>query len=227
MLLCIPNVLTPAQVAVCRRQLDAAEWVDGKVTTGKQSATVKSNLQIPQHSPVAHELGEIILTALANSPTFISAALPLNIFPPLFNRYENGGHFGTHTDGSVMTVPGTTVRIRTDVSATLFLAEPEEYEGGELVIEDNFGAQEVKLAAGDMVLYPATSLHQVRPVTCGARLASFFWMQSMVRDDGQRTLLYDLDQSIQALALEVGLNHPQTIKLSGIYHNLIRRWADT
>ncbi|HRJ52530.1 MAG TPA: Fe2+-dependent dioxygenase [Candidatus Thiothrix moscowensis] len=227
MLICIPNVLTKEQVAFCRNKLNQAEWIDGKATTGTQPATVKSNVQIPQSSPVAHELGNVILDALANKPQFISAALPLKIFPPLFNRYENGGHFGIHTDGSVMTVPGTSVRVRTDVSATLFLAEPEAYEGGELVIEDNFGAQEVKLAAGDMVLYPATSLHQVRPVTSGARLASFFWMQSMVRDDGQRTLLYDLDQSIQELSLELGAGHPQTVKLAGIYHNLVRRWADT
>jgi PKHD-type hydroxylase len=227
MLICIPNVLTKEQVAFCRSKLNQAEWIDGKATTGTQSATVKSNLQIPQSSLIARELGDIILNALANKPQFISAALPLKIFPPLFNRYENGGHFGIHTDGSVMTVPGTSVRIRTDVSATLFFAEPEEYEGGELVIEDNFGAQEVKLAAGDMVLYPSTSLHQVRPVTSGARIASFFWMQSMIRDDGQRTLLYDLDQSVQELSMELGVGHPQTVKLAGIYHNLVRRWADT
>jgi PKHD-type hydroxylase len=227
MLICIPNVLTKEQVAFCRSKLDVAEWIDGKVTTGTQSATVKSNLQISQNSATAHELGKLILDALASKPQFISAALPLKIFPPLFNRYENGGHFGIHTDGSVMTVPGTHIRVRTDVSATLFLAEPEEYEGGELVIEDNFGAQEVKLAAGDMVLYPSTSLHQVRPVTSGARIASFFWMQSMIRDDGQRTLLYDLDQSIQELSLELGVGHPQAVKLAGIYHNLVRRWADT
>jgi PKHD-type hydroxylase len=227
MLICIPNVLTKEQVAFCRSKLNQAEWIDGKATTGTQSATVKSNLQIPQSSLIARELGDIILNALANKPQFISAALPLKIFPPLFNRYENGGHFGIHTDGSVMTVPGTSVRIRTDVSATLFFAEPEKYEGGELVIEDNFGAQEVKLAAGDMVLYPSTSLHQVRPVTSGARIASFFWMQSMIRDDGQRTLLYDLDQSVQELSMELGVGHPQTVKLAGIYHNLVRRWADT
>lgn len=227
MLICIPNVLTKEQVAFCRSKLNQADWIDGKATTGTQSATVKSNLQIPQSSLIARELGDIILNALANKPQFISAALPLKIFPPLFNRYENGGHFGIHTDGSVMTVPGTSVRIRTDVSATLFFAEPEEYEGGELVIEDNFGAQEVKLAAGDMVLYPSTSLHQVRPVTSGARIASFFWMQSMIRDDGQRTLLYDLDQSVQELSMELGVGHPQTVKLAGIYHNLVRRWADT
>lgn len=227
MLLCIPNVLTKQQVAQCRAQLEAAEWVNGKVTAGQQAATAKNNLQLAQTSPLAQELGDFILDALANNSQFISAALPLKIYPPLFNRYAGGGNFGVHVDNSIRYVPGTIVRVRTDVSATLFLAEPEEYEGGELVIEDNFGAQEVKLAAGDMVLYPATSLHQVLPVTSGARIASFFWMQSMIRDDGQRTLLYDLDQSIQELTLELGVGHPQTVKLAGIYHNLVRRWADT
>ncbi len=227
MLLCIPNVLTKQQVVHCRAQLDAAEWVDGKVTAGQQAATAKNNLQLAQTSPLAQQLGDVILDALVNNAQFISAALPLKIYPPMFNRYEGGGNFGVHVDNAIRYVPGTIVRVRTDVSATLFFAEPEEYEGGELVIEDNFGAQEVKLAAGDMVLYPSTSLHQVRPVTRGARIASFFWMQSMIRDDGQRTLLYDLDQSIQELTLELGVGHPQTVKLTGIYHNLVRRWADT
>lgn len=227
MLLCIPNVLTKQQVVQYRAQLDAAEWVDGKVTAGQQAATAKHNLQLEQTSPLAQQLGDAILDALANNAQFISAALPLKIFPPMFNRYQGGGNFGIHVDNAIRYVPKTIVRVRTDVSATLFFAEPEEYDGGELVIEDNFGAQEVKLAAGDMVLYPSTSLHQVRPVTRGARIASFLWMQSMVRDDGQRTLLYDLDQSIQELTLELGVGHPQTIKLAGIYHNLVRRWADT
>lgn len=227
MLLCIPNVLSKQQVAQCRAQLDAAEWVDGKVTAGQQAATAKNNLQLAQTSPLAQQLGNVILDALAQNSQFVSAALPLKIYPPMFNCYTGGGNFGIHVDNAIRYVPGTIVRVRTDVSATLFLAEPEDYDGGELVIEDNFGAQEVKLAAGDMVLYPSTSLHQVRPVTRGARLASFIWMQSMIRDDGQRTLLYDLDQSIQELTLELGVGHPQTVKLAGIYHNLVRRWADT
>lgn len=227
MLVCIPNVLSKQQVAYCRDRMATAEWVDGKVTAGQQSATVKYNLQLPEGSAVAREIGDLILDALANTPAFISAALPLKIFPPLFNRYENGGHFGIHVDNAIRHVPGTVVRVRTDLSATLFFAEPDEYDGGELIIEDTYGAQAVKLAAGDMVLYPSTSLHRVKPVTRGARICSFFWLQSMVRDDGQRTLLYDLDQSIQDLANEQGIEHANVVRLSGIYHNLIRCWADT
>ena len=227
MLVCIPNVLSKQQVAYCRDRMATAEWVDGKVTAGQQSATVKYNLQLPEGSAVAREIGDLILDALANTPPFISAALPLKIFPPLFNRYENSGHFGIHVDNAIRHVPGTVVRVRTDLSATLFFAEPDEYDGGELIIEDTYGAQAVKLAAGDMVLYPSTSLHRVEPVTRGARICSFFWLQSMVRDDGQRTLLYDLDQSIQDLANEQGIEHANVVRLSGIYHNLIRRWADT
>ncbi len=227
MLLCIPNVLSKEQIANCREQLANAQWIDGKVTTGQQSATVKNNLQLPQNTIIAHTLGETILDALNHLPQFISAALPLKTFPPLFNRYENGGHFGIHTDSSIMTIPNTNVRVRTDLSATVFFAEPDEYDGGELIIEDVYGAQAVKLAAGDMVLYPSTSLHRVTPVTRGARICAFFWLQSMIRDDGQRTLLYDLDQSIQSLAVELGIGHSEVVKLSGIYHNLIRRWADT
>lgn len=227
MLLCIPNVLSKEQIANCREQLANAQWIDGKVTTGQQSATVKNNLQLPQNIIIAHTLGETILDALNYLPQFISAALPLKTFPPLFNRYENGGHFGIHTDSSIMTIPNTNVRVRTDLSATVFFAEPDEYDGGELIIEDVYGAQAVKLAAGDMVLYPSTSLHRVTPVTRGARICAFFWLQSMIRDDGQRTLLYDLDQSIQSLAVELGIGHSEVVKLSGIYHNLIRRWADT
>ncbi|EIJ33584.1 Fe2+-dependent dioxygenase [Thiothrix nivea] len=226
MLICIPNVLSKEQIAHCRAQLDAAEWVDGKTTAGGQAATAKHNLQLAQNSALAEEIGGLILDALAKSPQFISAALPLKIFPPMFNRYEGGGNYGIHVDNAIRYVPGTTVKVRTDVSTTVFFSEPEEYDGGELVIEDNYGAQEVKLAAGDMVVYPSTSLHQVRPVTRGARIASFLWTQSMVRDDGQRTLLYDLDQSIQELSLELGAGHPQTVRLAGIYHNLLRRWAD-
>ncbi|MFZ1388277.1 MAG: Fe2+-dependent dioxygenase [Thiolinea sp.] len=226
MLVCIPKVLSKAQVAACRERMDAAEWIDGKTTAGQQSAAVKQNSQLPENSPLATELGNLILDALAQTPQFISAALPLKIFPPLFNRYQQGGQFGTHVDNAIRHVPGTIVRIRTDLSCTLFLSEPEEYLGGELVIEDNYGAQAVKLAAGDLVLYPSTSLHRVEVVTAGARICSFFWLQSMVRDAGERTLLYDLDQTIQNLAITLGLNHPQVVELSSIYHNLIRRWAD-
>lgn len=227
MLISIPNILTKEQVAACREQMDAVEWVDGKVTAGNQSGAVKHNTQLPEGSPLANEIGDLIMDALAKSPTFASAALPLKIFPPLFNRYENGGNFGVHVDNAIRNVKGSIVRIRTDLSATLFFSEPDEYEGGELVIEDVYGTQEVKLNAGDMVLYPSTSLHRVEPVTRGARVASFFWMQSMIRDDGQRTILYDLDQNIQNLARELGINHSEVVSLSGIYHNLIRRWADT
>ncbi len=227
MLICIPNVLTKEQVANYRAKLANAEWINGKATSGKQSATVKNNSQLVQHAAITQEIGSVIINALNNAPQFISAALPLKIFPPLFNRYENGGHFGIHTDSSIMTIPNSGVRIRTDLSATVFFAEPHEYDGGELIIEDVYGAQAVKLAAGDMVLYPSTSLHRVEPVTRGVRLCAFFWLQSMIRDDGQRTLLYDLDQSIQSLAVELGIGHSEVVKLSGIYHNLIRRWADT
>ncbi|TXH69167.1 MAG: Fe2+-dependent dioxygenase [Thiothrix sp.] len=226
MLICIPKVLSKAQVAACRERMDNAEWIDGKITAGEQSAAVKQNSQLPENSPLATEIGNLILDALAQTPQFISAALPLKIFPPLFNRYANGGQFGLHVDNSIRHVPGTIVRIRTDLSCTLFFSEPEEYEGGELMIEDNYGTQAVKLAAGDLVLYPSTSLHRVEAVTAGARVCSFFWLQSMVRDDGKRTLLYDLDQTIQSLAVNLGINHPQVVQLSSIYHNLIRRWAD-
>lgn len=227
MLLCVPDVLTKEQVRDFRMTLGEAEWVDGRVTAGAQSGLAKHNLQLPEESPTARALGDQILDALAASPLFMSAALPLKIFPPLFNRYGPGQHFGTHVDNAIRVVKGTVVRVRTDLSATLFLTEPEDYDGGELVIEDRYGAQEVKLPAGHMVLYPATSLHHVQPVTRGARVSSFFWLESMVRDDGQRTLLFDLDQSIQELAGEVGMDHPSVVKLSGVYHNLIRRWANT
>lgn len=226
MLLCIPQVLTKTQVAHCRETMERAAWVDGKVTAGAQSGAVKHNRQLPEGAKETRELGEIILTALAGNALFLSAALPMKIFPPLFNRYEGGEYFGTHVDNAIRAIPGTPHRIRTDLSCTLFLTEPEDYEGGELVIEDNYGAQEIKLSAGDMVLYPSTSLHHVTPVTRGARISSFFWLQSMVRDDGQRTLLFDLDQSIQQLAAEKGVDDPLAVKFSGIYHNLIRQWAE-
>ncbi|HWE21509.1 MAG TPA: Fe2+-dependent dioxygenase [Hyphomicrobiaceae bacterium] len=226
MLICIPEVLTKDEVAHFRRVMDRAEWVDGRGTAGAQSATVKHNMQLPEGSPPARELGDRVLDALARCPLFVSAAIPLRIFPPLFNRYGVGQSFGTHVDGAIRAVPGTPVRIRTDLSVTLFLAEPGEYDGGELTVEDKYGTQEAKLPAGDLVLYPSTSLHHVKPVTRGARIASFFWLQSMVRDDNARTMLFDLDQTIQQLSAERGIEDPACVRLTGIYHNLIRHWAD-
>jgi PKHD-type hydroxylase len=226
MMLHIPNVLNAAQVAECRRILDAAEWVDGRVTAGHQSAVAKDNMQIPAASPAARQAGELILTALSNSPLFISAALPLKVFPPLFNRYRGGQAFGNHVDNAIRPVPGTPVRVRTDLSATLFLSPPEDYDGGELTVDDTYGGHMVKLPAGHMVLYPASSLHRVTPVTRGARVSSFFWIQSMVRSDQQRTLLFDLDGAIQRLAGAVP-GDEEVVRLTGIYHNLLRMWADT
>jgi PKHD-type hydroxylase len=225
MLITIPEVLTAAEVADARAALDAAQWVDGKVTAGYQAQTVKDNLQLPEGHPVAMKLGEVVLAALARSPLFMSAALPLKVFPPMFNRYTGGGHFGTHVDTAIRAMASTGQRIRTDLSATLFLTAPDEYDGGELLVEDTYGMHSVKLPPGHMVLYPATSLHQVTPVKRGARVSSFFWIQSMIRDDGDRTLLFDLDTAIQRLAKESPGN-PVGVKLTGVYHNLLRRWAE-
>ena len=225
MLIQIPDVLTAEQVAHARRLLDAAEWVDGRVTAGHQSAQAKDNVQIPEGHPVARELGEMILKALQQNPLFITAALPLHVFPPLFNRYSGGQSFGSHVDNSIRTVPGTSHRIRTDLSATLFFSQPDEYDGGELMIEDTYGVHSVKLPAGSMVLYPSTSLHHVAPVTRGARVSSFFWLQSMVRDDGDRTLLFDLDSAIRQLN-QSSPQHPVAVQLTGVYHNLLRKWAE-
>jgi PKHD-type hydroxylase len=225
-LISIPEVLSKEQVSRCRQVMAEAEWVDGRGTAGPQSGSVKRNMQLPEGSPAAQQLGDMVLQALSRSPLFISAAIPLKIFPPLFNRYGVGQHFGTHVDGAIRAVAGTHVRIRTDLSVTLFLAEPEEYDGGELTVEDRYGTHEVKLPAGDMVLYPATSLHHVKSVTRGTRIASFFWLQSMIRDDGARSLLFDLDQTIQELSAERGVEDPACVRLTGIYHNLIRYWAD-
>ena len=225
MLLPIPDVLTAAEVLQARQILDQAEWVDGRVTAGHQSAKAKDNMQLPEASPAARQVGEMILNALGQSALFIAAALPLRVFPPLFNRYQGGQSFGTHVDNAIRQVPGTGHRIRTDLSATLFFANPDEYEGGELVVEDTYGVHNVKLPAGHLVLYPSTSLHHVQPVTRGARIASFFWLQSMVRDDGERTLLFDLDVAIQRINREMPEN-PAGVQLTGIYHNLLRRWAD-
>jgi PKHD-type hydroxylase len=224
-LLPIPDVLSTAQVAEARRILESAEWVDGRVTAGHQSSRVKDNMQLPEDSPAARQVGEMVLAALGQNPLFISAALPLRVFPPLFNRYQGGESFGTHVDNAIRQVAGTPHRIRTDLSATLFFAAPEEYDGGELVVDDTYGTHNVKLPAGHMILYPSSSLHRVRPVTRGARLASFFWIQSMVRDDARRTLLFDLDVSIQRLNQDHP-NHPSAVQLTGIYHNLVRHWAD-
>lgn len=225
MLLPIPDVLTTGQLQRARQLLDQADWVDGRVTAGHQSAQAKDNMQLPEGSQAACELGAMILGALEHSALFISAALPARVFPPLFNRYQGGQAFGTHVDNAIRQVTGTPHRIRTDLSATLFLSSPEEYDGGDLVVEDTYGTHSVKLPAGHMILYPATSLHHVRPVTRGARLASFFWIQSMVRDDGERTLLFDLDVAIQRLAGD-GPAQAAAVQLTGVYHNLLRRWAD-
>jgi PKHD-type hydroxylase len=224
-LLEIPGVLAAEQVATARQMLDAAAWVDGRVTAGHQSARAKENMQLPEDHPTSRQLGDMILAALQRNSLFISAALPLRVFPPLFNRYQGGQSFANHVDNAIRQLPGSGMRIRTDLSATLFLAEPEEYDGGELMVEDTYGVHSVKLPAGHMVLYPSTSLHNVRPVTRGARIASFFWIQSMVRDDGERTLLFDLDSAIQRVAGEIP-NSPAPVQLTAVYHNLLRRWAD-
>jgi PKHD-type hydroxylase len=225
MLIQVPDVLSAEQVAHGRRLLDSAEWVDGRVTAGHQSAQAKHNVQIPEGHAAAIEVGDMVLSALRTNPLFITAALPLHVFPPLFNRYSGGQSFGSHVDNSIRTVPGTSHRIRTDLSATLFFSSPDEYDGGELMIEDTYGVHSVKLPAGSMVLYPSTSLHHVRPVTRGARVSSFFWLQSMVRDDGDRTLLFDLDSAIRSLN-QAQPGHPAAVQLTGVYHNLLRKWAE-
>lgn len=224
MLLAIPEVLTPAQVAEYRAHLEAAEWVDGKITAGHQGARVKNNEQLHPNNPVAIRIGDLILQALETNPLFMSAALPLHILPPMFNRYAGGQTFGTHVDGSIRTLPNGQ-RMRTDLSCTLFFNDPHEYEGGELLVEDTYGCKSVKLPAGHMVLYPSTSLHQVTPVTKGMRLCSFFWIQSLVREDHRRSMLFDMDVAIQRLGEENAL-HPSVVAWTGIYHNLLREWSD-
>jgi PKHD-type hydroxylase len=219
-------VLTKEEVAHCRSVLEGTQWVDGKITAGAQSAIAKHNLQVPEDAPQARALGEIVLRALARSPTFNSAAVPFRVFPPLFNRYDVGMKFGAHVDNAIRFIAGPNIRVRTDLSATLFLSEPDAYDGGELVIEDTYGTQSVKFAAGDMVLYPATSLHRVEEITRGSRWASFFWIQSMVKDDGGRTLLYQLDQSIIKTRAELGDKHDAVLGLTAVYHNLLRKWAE-
>ena len=229
MLLTITGLFNAEQVRLLRERLDGAgdAWVDGRATAGHQGAAVKRNLQLAEDSAVAQELSAVVVGALERHPLFLSAALPARIYPPMFNRYDGADvmHFGTHVDGAVRLVPGTGTKIRTDVAATLFLSDPQSYDGGELVIDDTYGTQTVKLPAGDMVLYPATSRHRVTPVTRGVRLASFFWLQSMVRDDAQRALLFDLDMAIVRLG-PVAPNHPSLVELTGCYHNLLRMWAE-
>ncbi len=225
MLIPIPDVLSQEEVAQFRKELDNTNWVDGKVTAGYQSAQVKDNMQLPETSPVAIELGRKIVQTLQRNPLFISAALPAKIFPPLFNRYDGGHSFGNHVDNSVRRIPATGEQIRTDLSVTLFLSSPEEYDGGELIIDDTYGAHSVKLPAGHMVLYPSTSLHRVLPVTRGSRVSSFFWLQSMVRRDDQRSLLLNLDVAIQKVGMDMP-EHPSLVEFTGVYHNLIREWAE-
>jgi PKHD-type hydroxylase len=226
MLVKVEAVLTKEEVAHCRSVLEGTPWVDGRVTAGAQSALAKHNLQVPEDAPQARALGEIILRALAKSPMFNSAAVPLRVFPPLFNRYDVGMKFGAHVDNAIRFISGPNIRVRTDLSATLFLTEPDAYDGGDLVIEDTYGESRAKFAAGDMVLYPASSLHRVEEITRGSRWSSFFWIQSMVKDDGARTLLFQLDQSIIRTRAELGDKHEAVLGLTAVYHNLLRRWAE-
>jgi len=219
--------------AALDRALDDEQWIDGRSSVGAQGARVKRNRQLPEHAPLAQQLGTVILDALQGNALFFSAALPLRYLPPMFNRYEGGEHYGMHVDGSVRYIPHATpnpaipggTALRTDLSCTLFLCEPEEYDGGELIVTDTYGEHEVKLPAGDLVLYPSSSLHRVEPVTRGARVCSFFWLQSMIRQDGQRTMLFELDQTIQKLRAQHG-DTPETVQLTGHYHNLLRLWAE-
>jgi PKHD-type hydroxylase len=223
MMVHIPKVLTAEQVARCRAVMEKAAWVDGRVTAGHQSAQVKNNLQLPEGTPEARELGNMVLEALARSNLFMSAVLPKQVFPPLFNRYDAGMTFGSHVDNAIRA--GAGVRIRTDVSTTLFISSPEDYDGGELVVEDTYGTHSVKLPAGDMIVYPATSLHHVTPITRGSRIASFFWTQSMIRDESKRSLLFDMDMAIIKLGRDHP-EHPSVVELTSVYHNLLRQWAE-
>lgn len=225
MMIHIPNVLSREQVARCRQVMDLAAWADGRITAGFQSSSVKRNLQLPDGGPEAAELGEMVLAALERAPLFMSAVLPRRVLPPMFNRYEQGMTFGSHVDNAIRTLRGTGERMRTDVSTTLFLSDPDEYDGGELVVEDTYGTHAVKLPAGDAIIYPATSLHHVTPVTRGARVASFFWTQSLVRDVTRRALLFDMDMAIIRLNHDVP-NHPSAVQLTGVYHNLLRQWSE-
>ncbi len=225
MLLQIPDVLTPDQILQCRNMLEESKWVDGRVTAGHQSGLAKNNAQLEEDCETAKQIGALILSALEHNSLFMAAALPLKVFPPLFNSYQGGQAFGSHVDNAIRQVTGTPHRVRTDLAATLFFSNPDEYDGGELAIEDTYGLHSVKLPAGHLILYPASSLHHVRPVSLGVRLASFFWIQSMVRDDGERTLLFDLDMAIQRLMTD-SPQHASLVELTSVYHNLLRRWAD-
>ncbi|MCW3848163.1 Fe2+-dependent dioxygenase [Sphingomonas sp. LB-2] len=226
MLIAIPDLLSGDEVARVRALIDGAEWVDGNVTSGAQSALAKKNEQLPEGTPAHREAGAAILDALSRSPLFVAAALPLKVFPPLFNRYAGGQQFGTHVDNAVRIQRGSDFRIRSDLSMTVFLEDPAAYDGGELTIEGQFGAQTVKLPAGDAILYPSSSLHRVEPVTRGRRVASFFWIQSMVRDDGARRILFEMDGAVQRLVGQLGNDDRSVIELTGVYHNLLRKWAD-
>lgn len=226
MLITIPDVLTKGEVAQIRQLLDAAEWEDGAKTAGIQSLEVKRNQQLNPTSDAAQKAGQYIIQALTQKPRFMSAALPARILPPMFNKYEQAETFGKHIDNAIRVNPLTQERLRTDLSMTLFLSEPDSYEGGALIVEDYYGSQSVKLAAGDLVLYPSTSIHEVTPVTSGARVSAFFWLQSMVRSEIQRRTLFDLDQTIQTLSARIGAGDPEVVTLTGIYHNLIRQWTD-
>ncbi len=225
MLLHIPDVLGRQQVAQMRAMLDAADWTDGRETVGAQGAQVKRNQQLPDASPLRRQLGEVVLAALAKNPLYHAAALPLRTLSPRFNRYQGGGQYGFHVDGAVMALSGE-AQLRSDVSCTLFLSEPDEYDGGELIVNDTYGEHEVKLPAGDLIVYPSSSLHRVTPVTRGARVAAFFWVQSLIRDDSRRRLLFELDASIQRLT-QGGADAAAVLQLTGIYHNLLRQWAET
>jgi PKHD-type hydroxylase len=226
MLIVIPEVLPPDKIARVRTLIDREAWIDGNATSGHQSALAKRNRQLPEESTAAREAGTIILDALAAQPVFVAAALPHKVYPPLFNRYGVGDGFAPHVDSAVRIRRGSDFRVRSDMSATLFLGDPDSYDGGELVIEGQFGEQSIKLPAGHMVLYPASSIHRVEPVTRGERIAAFFWVQSMIRDDGARALLFDLDGAVQSVAADRGQGDVAVIKLTGVYHNLLRRWAD-
>jgi PKHD-type hydroxylase len=225
MLLHIPDVLSREQVTQMRAMLDAADWTDGRETVGAQGAQVKRNQQLPDASPLRQQLGQLVLAALARNPLYHAAALPLRTLSPRFNRYQGGGQYGFHVDGAVMALSGD-AQLRSDVSCTLFLSEPDEYDGGELIVNDTYGEHEVKLPAGDLIVYPSSSLHRVTPVTRGARMASFFWVQSLIRDDSRRRLLFELDASIQRLT-QTGADAPSLLQLTGVYHNLLRQWAET
>lgn len=226
MMLNIPGLLTPAQLRQCRDGVAQAEWSTGAATAGHRAHGLKQNQQLAAGDPIAAQLGGLVLEALGANTRFMAAALPLKVFPPRFNRYQGGGHYGEHVDNAILSVPGTPHRVRTDLSATLFLSEPDEYDGGELIVEDTYGSHSVKLPAGHLLLYPGTSLHRVAPVTRGARIASFFWVQSLVREDSQRTLLFELDSAIQSMQGEAP-DSPALAQLTGVYHNLLRRWSDT